>query len=58
MDAQEAFTEGDKYRNVEERVRGKLVKLDPVDEEETTEELVHMNGKTTDKEVNECYPET
>jgi hypothetical protein len=58
VDAQEAFAEGHNNRDVEEGVRGQLVKLNPIDEDETAEEFMHRNGKTTDKEVNEYYPET
>jgi hypothetical protein len=58
VDAQEALAEGDKDVNVEERVRGQLVKLNPIDEEETAEELMHRNRKPTDEEVNKSYPET
>jgi hypothetical protein len=49
VDAQEAFAEGDKDRNVEERVMGQLVKLNPIDEEETAEEFVHQNRKAADE---------
>jgi hypothetical protein len=43
---------------VEERVRGQLVKLNPIDEEETAEELMHRNRKPADEEVNKIYPKT
>jgi hypothetical protein len=43
---------------VEERVRGQLVKLNPIDEEKTAEKLKHRNRKPANEEVNKGYPET
>jgi hypothetical protein len=43
---------------VEERIRGQLVKLNPIDEEETAEELMHRKRNPANKEVDKGYPET
>jgi hypothetical protein len=40
MDAQETLAMNDKNRNVEERVWGQLMQLDPVDENQATKEFV------------------
>jgi hypothetical protein len=37
---------------MEERIRGQLVKLNPIDEEETAEKLMHKNRKPMHEEVN------
>ncbi|KAM0878313.1 hypothetical protein ACQ4PT_034962 [Festuca glaucescens] len=51
VDAQETFTEGDENRDVEERVRGQLVQLNPIDKKEAAEKLMDGNGKVTDEKI-------
>jgi hypothetical protein len=58
MDAEETLAESNENGNVEDRIRGQLVQLDPVDEKETTKKFVDRSGKTTDEEIDECYPES
>jgi hypothetical protein len=43
MDAQEALTESDKNGDMEERVRGQMVELNPIDKEEATQKFMDMN---------------
>jgi hypothetical protein len=58
VDTQEAFTEGDKNIDMEEIVRGQLVKLNPIDKKDAAEKIVNRNGKAADEEIDKCYPET
>ena len=58
VDAQETFAEGDENRDVEERVRGQLVQLNPIDKKEAAEKLMDGNGKAADEKIDESYPET
>jgi hypothetical protein len=57
MDAEETLVEGNENGNMEERVWGQLMQLNPVDEKETTKKLMDRSGETANEEVNECYPE-
>jgi hypothetical protein len=57
VDAKETFTESDKDGNVQNGIGGQLVKLNPVDEEQTAEKFMEGDGKTTDEEVDKCYLE-
>jgi hypothetical protein len=58
MDAEETLAESNKNGNMEKRIRGQLMQMNPVDEQETTEELMDRSGKTANEKVNECYPES
>ena len=44
MDAQEALTESDEDGDMEERVGGQLMELNPVNEEKTAEEFMDRSG--------------
>jgi hypothetical protein len=43
VDAKETFTESDKDGDVQNEIGGQLVKLNPVDEEETMEKFMERN---------------
>ena len=45
VDAQETFTECDENGDVEKRVWGQLVQLDPVDKKQATKEFMDRNSK-------------
>jgi hypothetical protein len=57
VDAKETFTESDKDGNMQNGIGSQLVKLNPVDEEQTAEELMERNREATEEKVNKCYPE-
>jgi hypothetical protein len=58
VDAQETFTESDKDGDVEERVWGQLVQLDPVDKEKATKKFVNKKREAANEEIDKGYPET
>jgi hypothetical protein len=58
MDVKETLAEGNKNGDMEERIQGQLMQLNPVDKQETTKELMDRSGKTVNEKVNECYPES
>jgi hypothetical protein len=58
MDARETLAKSDKNRNVEERVWGQLMQLDPIDQQQATKKLVDRNGKAAIEKVDESYPES
>jgi hypothetical protein len=58
LDAQEALIESDEDGDVEERVWGQLVQLNPIDKEEATEKFMYRKRKATNEEIDEGYPET
>jgi hypothetical protein len=58
MDAQEAIAESDEDRDVEERIRGQLVKLNPINGKEAAKELMNGNEKAADKKIDKGYSET
>jgi hypothetical protein len=58
MDAEETLAEGNKNGYMEERIRGQLVQLNPLDKQDTTKELMDRSGKTANEKVNECYPKS
>jgi hypothetical protein len=58
VDAQETFTECDENGDVEERVWGQLVQLDPVDKEKATKKFENMNREAANEEIDKGYPET
>jgi hypothetical protein len=44
LDAQEAFAQSDEDGDVEDRVGGQPIELNPVNKEKTTEEFMDRNG--------------
>jgi hypothetical protein len=58
MDAQEALAKSDENRDVEKRIRGQLVELNPIDKKKAAEEFVNREGKAAHEEVDESYPKT
>jgi hypothetical protein len=58
MDAHERLAKSNKNRNVEERIWGQLMQLDPIDEQQATKKFVNRNGKAANEEVDKSYPES
>jgi hypothetical protein len=58
FDPQEAFTERDKARNVENGIGIQIMKLNPVSKKETTEERMRGKRQTPQQESDEDYPES
>ena len=58
MGPEEAFAQGDKYRDVEDRVGGQMMQLNSVNKEKSTEEFVDGGGKAANEVVNESYPKS
>jgi hypothetical protein len=58
MDAEETLAESNENGNVENRIWGQLVQLNPVDEKVTTEKFVDRGGEAANEKVNECYLES
>jgi hypothetical protein len=58
VDAQESFAEGDEDIDVEKRIRGQVVKLNPIDKKEAADELMNGNSKVADEKVNKSYMKT
>jgi hypothetical protein len=44
VDAQEAFAQGNEDRDMEERVGGQRMEMNPVNKLKTVEEFMDMNG--------------
>jgi hypothetical protein len=49
-------SQSDKDGNMQNGIGSQLVKLNPVDEEQTAEELMERNRQATEEKVNKCYP--
>jgi hypothetical protein len=58
VDFQKTFTECDKNGDVEERVWGQLVQLDPVDKKEATKKFMNRNGEAVNEEIDKNYLKT
>jgi hypothetical protein len=44
MDADEAFIEGGKYRDVKDRIGSQLIQLNPIDKQQSTKKFVDWNN--------------
>jgi hypothetical protein len=58
MGPEEAFAQGDKYRDVEDRFGGQMMQLNPANKEKSTEKLVDGGGKAANEVVDESYPKS
>ena len=58
MGPEEAFAQGNKYRDVEDRVGGQMMQLNSVNKEKSTEKFVDGGGKAANEVVDESYPKS
>ena len=56
MGPEEAFAQGNKYRDVEDRVGGQMMQLNSVNKEKSTEKFVDGGGKAANEVVDKSYP--
>ena len=55
-DAEESLTHDDERRNVEDEVRGQIMKLQPVVKHKTADEWVERKPQSVEEVVEENYP--
>jgi hypothetical protein len=53
MDSKEAFAESNENRDMKDRIGSQLVKLQPIDKEQTAEEIMNGGREAADEMVNE-----
>ena len=56
LDAEESLTYNDEHRNVEDEVRGQIMKVQPVVEHETTDEWMKGKPQSAEEMRDENYP--
>jgi hypothetical protein len=56
MDSEEALAESYENRDMKDGIGSQLVKLQPIDKEQTTEEIMDGSRETADEMVNETNP--
>ena len=56
LDAEEGLTHNDERRDVEDEIRGQIMKVQPVVEHETTDEWMEGKPQSAEEVVEENYP--